>query len=244
MMRILYLITARGGSKGVPDKNLQLIEGLSLVGFKAKSALKSRTCTRLVISTDSGRIQADAKCHGVEVPFTRPAELASDGAKSSDVIKHAIDWFEQNGDRYDAIVLLEPSAPFARAEDYDGAVALMERTGANAVVGVRRMEVSSVFVGPLDERGRISEIVRRMKANSGVLRQEMKPEYTMNGALYVFKWDYFKQHQNIYYDEAGVYGYVMPDELSIEIDELRDLHFARFLAQSGHVDMRNWRNGR
>lgn len=239
-MRILYLITARGGSKGVPNKNVREIGGLSLVGFKARAAKKSTSCARLVISTDSETIAAEAKRHGAEVPFMRPPELASDAAKSSDVIAHTIAWFEERGERYDAIMLLEPSSPFARPADFDGAVALMEKTGANAVVGMRRMEVSSVFVGTMDSDGRIGEIVTKMKAQTAVLRQETKPEFTMNGGLYLFKWEYFKAHRNIYHDESGVYGWVMPDELSLEIDEMRDLYYAEFLIDKKYVDMSIW----
>lgn len=239
-MRILYLITARGGSKGVPGKNLRKIGGLSLVGYKARAALKTKTCTRLVMSTDSMEIAAEARMHGADVPFMRPAELATDTAKSADVIAHAMSWLEQHGEVYDAVMLLEPSAPFARPSDYDAAVALLDRTGGKAVVGIRRMEVSSVFVGALDPQGRISEIVRKMKASQGPLRQEQAPEYTMNGALYCFGWSYFKEHRNIYHDEQGVYGLVMPDELSVEIDEMRDLYYAEFLVAHGYVDPSIW----
>ncbi len=241
-MRILYLITARGGSKGVPNKNLRQIGGLSLVGFKARSARKTSTCTRLIISSDSPEIQEEARRHGAEVPFTRPAELATDTARTPDVIAHAMEWLEERGERYDAIMLLEPSSPFARPSDYEAAVAMMERTNADAVVGMRRMEVSSVFVGQMTEDGRIEEIVRKMKATTAYRRQDAAPEYTMNGALYLFRWDYFKAHRNIYFSEKGVYGYVMPDEYSIEIDEPRDLYFAEFLVERKIVDISIWKD--
>lgn len=240
MLRILHLITARGGSKGVPDKNLRSVGGLSLIGFKARAAQRSGTCTRLVISTDSAAVADDAKRYDVEVPFMRPAALASDTAKSADVIAHAIEWFEAAGARYDAIMLLEPSSPFARPEDLRGAAALMDRTGANAVVGMRKMEVSSVFVGPMSADGRMPEIIRKMNAQTAMLRQETRSEFTMNGGLYLFRWDYFKTHRNIYQDEEGVLGYVMPDELSVEIDEMRDLYYAEFLVERGYVDIAQW----
>jgi len=239
-MRTLYLMTARGGSKGVPDKNIRKLGGLSLVGFKARAARKTQSCSKLVISTDSAKIADEARLHGVEVPFMRPAELASDNAKSTDVIAHAIEHFEDQGERFDAVMLLEPSAPFTRPEDYDGAIALMKTTGANAVVGVRRTEVSSVYVGPMDEDGKIGSIVRRMKDHADKGRQQLPPEYTMNGALYLFGWDFFKQHRNIYADENATFGYLMPDELSVEIDELRDLYFAELLVERGYVDMKIW----
>lgn len=239
-MRTLYLITARGGSKGVPHKNIRKIGGLSLIGFKARAAKKARSCSRLIISTDSEEIAEEAQRHDVEVPFMRPAELASDMARSSDVIAHAMEWITAQGESYDALMLLEPSSPFTRAEDYDGAVELMTRADAKAVVGMRRMEVSSVFVGPMDPDGRISSIVSAMKRASGRARQEMVPEYTMNGGLYLMRWDFFAQHRDIYYDVGKTYGYLMPDELSLEIDEPKDLAFAEFLLERNYIDRRHW----
>ena len=242
-MKILFLITARGGSKGVPGKNLRRIGGLSLVGFKAISAKRSAYCTRLIISTDSEEIQAEARHHGVEVPFTRPAELASDTAKSGPVIAHAMDWIEREGkERYDAVMLLEPSSPFARASDYAGAVDLMQRRDAQAVVGVRRVEVSSTVVGPMDDSGRLTAILDKMHAARSQTgsRQSLGEEFTMNGGLYLFRWDYFREHEWIYHDREGVYGWPMDRFHSVEIDEPVDLAWAEFLVDRGYVSLSDW----
>jgi CMP-N,N'-diacetyllegionaminic acid synthase len=242
-MRILFLITARGGSKGVPGKNLRTIAGLSLVGYKARSARKSRYCTRLMISTDSVDIQDEARRHGVEVPFTRPAALAIDEAKSSAVVAHAMDWIEAEGkERYDAVMLLEPSSPFARASDYDAAVELLERRNANAVVGVRQSEVSTTVIGPVDPEGRLTAIVDKLHASrdSAGRRQSMPREFTMNGALYLFRWEYFRQHEWIYHDRDGVYAHLMDRFHSVEIDEPVDLAWAEFLAERGYVSTADW----
>lgn len=243
-MKILYLITARGGSKGVPGKNLRRIGGISLVGFKALSARRSRHCSRLVISTDSLEIQADARRYGVEVPFTRPAELATDTAKSGPVITHAMEWIENEGrEQYDAVMLLEPSSPFARAGDYDAAVDLMMRHDASAVVGVRPVDASTTVIGPLDADGRISAIVDKMHAarTQTGRRQTLDREFTMNGALYLFRWDYFKRHQWIYHDREKVFGYPMDSFHSVEIDEPIHLLWAEFLVSRGHISLADWR---
>jgi N-acylneuraminate cytidylyltransferase/CMP-N,N'-diacetyllegionaminic acid synthase len=241
-LKTLYLITARGGSKGVPGKNLRQIQGVSLVGFKALAARKSKHCTRLIISTDSPDIQDDARRYGVEVPFTRPAELATDTATSVDVIVHAMEWIEREGrERYEAVMLLEPSAPFARAADFDGAMEMMVANDANVVVGVRPMEVNSVFVGPLGEKGRLSAIVDKMQERQKARRQDLPQEYTMNGCLYLFRWDFFKKNRSLYCDRDHTYGYVMDPHYSIEIDSLFDLHMAEHMAQQGYVDMAHWK---
>jgi len=243
-MKVLSLITARGGSKGVPGKNLKQIGGLSLVGFKAVSARKSRHCARLIISTDSAEIQAEARRHGVEVPFTRPAELATDTAKSGPVIAHAMDWIEREGkDRFDAVMLLEPSSPFATAADYDAAVGMLQQRGANAVVAVRPAEVSSTVVGPLGPLGELSAIVDKMhaaRAQTGQ-RQSLGREVTMNGAFYLFRWDYFRAHQWIYSDREKVFGYLMDPLHSVEIDEPVHLAWAEFLVANNYVSMEHWR---
>lgn len=241
-VRTLFLITARGGSKGVPRKNLRELGGISLVGFKAISARKSKNCSRLIVSTDSPEIQENARRYGAEVLFTRPSELATDTAKTVDVISHAIEWIETNtSERYDAVMLLEPASPFARALDYDGAVDLMRARSANVVVGLRPVEVNSIFVGPLDEQGRITSIIEKMRQSSTARRQDLPQEYTMNAALYLMRWDYFKAHRSIYYDGLTTYGYVMPPEYSVEIDTLTDFHRAEFLVEKGHVDLSHWK---
>jgi N-acylneuraminate cytidylyltransferase/CMP-N,N'-diacetyllegionaminic acid synthase len=241
-VRTLFLITARGRSKGVPGKNLRELAGISLVGFKAISARKSKYCTRLIISTDSADIQADARRYGADAPFTRPAELATDTATSAEVIAHAMDWIETNSEEsYEAVMLLEPSSPFARAGDYDAAVEMMGDRNADVVVGVRPVDINSAFVGPLDDQGRIASIIEKMRSLKAARRQDLPQEYTMNGALYLFRWDYFKKHRNIYQSGEKTYGYVMPAEYSVEIDTPADLHRAEFYVEKGYVDLAAWK---
>jgi CMP-N,N'-diacetyllegionaminic acid synthase len=241
-MEILYLITARGGSKQVPGKNLRKLAGIPLVGFKAVSAMRSTSCSRLIISTDSEEIQQVAGGYGAESLFTRPAELATDTASSTDVVLHAMEFIEcETEDRYDAVMLLEPSSPFARAQDYDRAVEIMAKSDANLVVGVREADVHSVFAGPLDTRGRITRIVDQIHEMESHRRQAIDQEYTMNGALYLIRWDFFKEHRKIYQDRDNSYGHVMDRFHSVEIDDMVDLSWAEFIAERGYIDIDNWR---
>jgi CMP-N,N'-diacetyllegionaminic acid synthase len=240
-LRILFLITARGGSRGVPGKNLRRLAGRSLVAFKAIAARKSRHCTRLIVSSDSLDIQDEARRYGAEVPFTRPQELASDTAASADVVWHAMQWIEaEGGPAFDALMLLEPSAPFTRPLDYDRAVELMDARSADVVVGMREMDVSSRFVGPMAQDGSIAEIVTRIKNLASLRRQDFPLEYTMNGALYLVRWEFFRHHRGFYRDPARTYGYPMPPEYSLEIDSLADLRYAEFLVERGYIDLSPW----
>ncbi len=226
----------------MPDKNLRQIEGISLVGFKAISAQRSKNCTRLIISTDSKEIQEDAQAYGVEVPFTRPAELATDTASSVDVIAHAMEWIEENTDEeYDAVMLLEPSSPLTRSFDYDNAIAIMEEHNANVVVGIRETAINSMFLGPTDEKGRITPIINQIRDREKTRRQDVAQEYTMNGGLYLFRRDFFKKHKKIYHDPDNTYGYLMDRHHSIEIDELIDLQWIEFLVANDYVDISHWK---
>src|ERR1700754_987949 len=188
--QILFLLVGRGGSKGLPGKNLREIGGLSLIGYKAVAARQSRYCTRLIVSSDSAEIRSEAKRHGAEILFERPAKLATDTASSNDVVLHAMDWIEAHEKRrYDAIMLLEPSSPFARPEHFDHAIELFVARKAGLVVGMRETELPSVFVGRLGSDGSIGGIVEKRLKTPAQRRQDQPPEVTMNGALYLIGWE-------------------------------------------------------
>jgi CMP-N,N'-diacetyllegionaminic acid synthase len=242
LTEILFLLVGRGGSKGLPGKNLREIGGLSLTGYKARAAVKSRYCSRLIVSSDSPEIQAEAKRHGAEVLFSRPAELATDTASSNDVVLHAMDWIETHERRrYDAVMLLEPSSPFALHEHYDQAVDLFVSRKASLVVGMRETEVSSIFVGPLGKDGSIGTIVDKMLATPAQRRQDQPLEVTMNGALYLIGWDAMRKHRKIYADPAASYGILMDRLHSIEIETAADLAYASYVVEHGMLDASPWR---
>lgn len=239
---ILFLLVGRGGSKGLPGKNLREIGGLSLIGYKARSALQSRYCSRLIVSSDSPEIRSEAVRHGAEMLFERPAELATDTASSNDVVLHAMDWIEAHEKRrYDAIMLLEPSSPFARPEHLDEAIDLFMARGASLVVGLRETEVSSTFVGPLGKDGSIGTIVDKMLATPAQRRQDQPLEVTMNGALYLIGWDAMRKHGKIYSDPAASYGILMDRLHSIEIETAADLAYASYVIEHDMLDASPWR---
>jgi CMP-N,N'-diacetyllegionaminic acid synthase len=239
---ILFLLVGRGGSKGLPGKNLREIGGLSLIGYKAKSALQSRHCSRLIVSSDNAEIRNEAVSHGAEMLFERPAELATDTASSDDVVLHAMDWIETHERRrYDAIMLLEPSSPFARPEHFDEAIELFTARSANLVVGMRETEISSIFVGTLGEDGSIGGIVDRMLKAPALRRQDQPIEVTMNGALYLVGWDAMRKHRKIYSDPAKSYGILMDRLHSIEIETAADLAYASYVLEHGMLDASPWR---
>jgi CMP-N,N'-diacetyllegionaminic acid synthase len=243
LAQVLFLLVGRGGSKGLPGKNLCEIGGLSLIGYKAKAALQSRHCSRLIVSSDSAEIRDEAMRHGAEMLFERPAELATDTASSNDVILHAMDWIETHEKRrYDAIMLLEPSSPFARPEHFDQAVELFVARKASLVVGMRETEVASVFVGTLGNDGSIAAIVEKMLKTPAQRRQDQPPEVTMNGALYLIGWEAMRKHRKVYADPTASYGILMDRLHSIEIESAADLAYASYVIEHGMLDATPWRS--
>lgn len=241
-MKILHLITARGGSKGIPGKNLRKIADISLLGYKAISAQKSKYCSRLIVSTDSKDIQENARQYDVEVPFDRPAELATDTSSSMDVIQHAMDFIEHEDlASYDAVMLLEPSSPFATHVDLDRAVEMMVRQDAPVVVGVKPVDIHSSKHGILDEQSRIHRPIDRQEV-AYRRRQDDEQEYILNGALYLFQWEFFKRHGRILADPDQIYAYVMEPAYSIEIDHPIDLVWAEFLVEKNEVELAYWQD--
>ena len=238
-MRILFIVSARGGSRGVPHKNIVVVGALPLIAYKIIAAKKCRYEHRIIVSTDDEDIAEVAKKYGGEVPFMRPKELATATASSMVVVAHAMDWIEDNDDKsYDYVCLLEPSSPFLSYLDIDAAIAEMERARADTLLGVKEVEVSRNFIFPLDAQGKLSLLYHSIREMNSVRRQDQPKEYTPNGCIYLAKWKYFKA-QKLFHSENSL-AYIMPDEQSVEIDTPLDLIYARAIVASGKLDLSMW----
>ncbi len=238
---ILYLITARGGSTRLPGKNLMKIGDHSLIAYKAISAGKSKYCSRLVISTDSPEMQAEGIKYGAEAPFLRPDHLANVTAASDDVVMHALNYFEkEEGLRYDAVMMLEPTSPFAKGDDFDAGVEMFIEKKASLVVGMRKTDVNTIFIGQLEPDGNAKDIIGKFAHRDDIRGQSFEPQYTLNGAFYLMSADQMRKTGRIYRDPENSYGYLMDTFHSVEIDNLHDFRLAELYAQSGDVDLSYW----
>lgn len=238
-MRILFIITARGGSKGVPRKNIAIVGKLPLLAYKIIAAQKCKFERRIIVSTDDIEIAEVARRYGGEVPFMRPEELANDTASSMDVVCHAIKWIEENDpDQYDYICLLEPSSPFLSYRDINQAFEMMIEQDADTLLGMKEVEVSRNFIHPLDDSGKLSLFYEAIKDMKGVRRQDQKIEYTLNGCIYAAKWEYFKK--NHLFHSINSVPYIMSDVSSIEIDSKLDLLAAKMIAENNLVNLKLW----
>ncbi len=238
-MKVLFVITARGGSKGVPKKNIRILGGMPLIAYKIIAAKKCRYENRIIVSTDDRDIAEVAKNYGAEVPFIRPAKLATDLASSADVVLHSINWVSENSqEKYDYVCLLEPSSPFASYKDLNEALRLIEENDADTLLGVREVDVTTNFIHPLDNNGKLSEFYYAIKELKSIRRQDQKKEYTMNGCMYIAKWDYFLKNK-LFHSENSI-PYIMPEESSIEIDTILDYEIACRIVEKGLIDVSLW----
>lgn len=225
-MSIVGLIPARGGSKGIPGKNIALCAGRPLLAYTAQSALEAKHLDRVILSTDDKAIAAVGAGLGIEVPFMRPAELSGDEASSMGVIAHALDWLESNGETVEALVLLQPTSPLRSAAQIDEAIERFRASDADTLVSV--IEVPHRF-HPESLMRKEGDALLPL-ANSGELvlrRQDLPKVYARNGPAILI----LKPHQiragNFY--SGRTVAYDMPIENSLDIDTPADLALAEYL---------------
>jgi CMP-N,N'-diacetyllegionaminic acid synthase len=234
-VKVLGVITARGGSKGLPGKNLKLLGGKPLIEYTVEAARASGAFDRVILSTDAPDIAAAVRSLGSDVPFMRPEELARDETPHQPVLEHAVRWLdEQEQYRPDAVMILQPTSPFRSPRHIRESIALLDRSGADSVVSVsdvpphfnpmRTLRVdeggmASLFVGGQPVRFRINR------------RQDLPPAWTMNGAIYLFRTHVlFSREPSLYGETTAAYAMSQADGISIDsIDDWTEAE--RMLAQ-------------
>src|SRR5262245_7715077 len=160
-MRVLGIIPARGGSKGIPRKNLIPLAGKPLLYYTVQAALESRRLTRTILSSDDAEICSAGRSYGVDVPFVRPAELATDEASSVKVALHALQFAEkEEGRKYDLVCLLQPTCPLRNSDDVDTAVGLLESSDADAVISLALVDEPHPFKMMVIREGAIHPLFR------------------------------------------------------------------------------------
>ncbi len=226
-MRVAGVITARGGSKGVPRKNLALLGGRSLLSYTAESALAAKRLTRVVVSTDDQQIAAEARRWGLETPFIRPAELARDETPTLPVLQHAVRELELAGEQYDAICLLQPTHPFRCAEDIDRCIELLQSSEADAVMTIAHVpdHYNPHWTYFMDSDGRLR--LSTGEASPIPRRQDLPPAYHREGSVYVTRRDVLILQNSLY--GQRVLGLLVDAKNRINIDRPQDLQQAQFV---------------
>lgn len=224
-MKVLGVIIARGGSKGVPGKNKKILSGIPLICYTINAAIQANFF-RLIISTDDEEVITLGKNSGIEVPFRRPSELASDSAKSIDVVIHALNESERNfNEEYDSIMMLQPTAPFRTSDDINKAISLLDNCPeADSVISVvdvlahhpaRMKYIQNGFL--------IDPPFCEQYENQN--RQELIPMYIRNGAIYLTKRNVLLQRS---FKGTKSLALIMSPENSINIDTISDFELAEY----------------
>jgi N-acylneuraminate cytidylyltransferase len=216
--RVLALITARGGSKGLPRKNVLEAGSRPLIAWTIEAAKNSVVVDRIVLSSDDDEIIDVAKAWGCEIPFRRPTELANDSASSIDVVLHALEIIPD----YEYVVVLQPTSPLRTGADIDAAFALMQESNADSCVSVCETEQSPYWMYLIGENDQLASVLPHLNASR---RQELPRTYVLNGAIYIARCDWLRQQHR--FVGRGTVGYRMPVERSIDIDSAEDLEVFR-----------------
>jgi CMP-N,N'-diacetyllegionaminic acid synthase len=231
MPKCLALIPARGGSKGVPRKNIARVGGKPLIAWTIESALKADCIERVIVSTDDEEIAQVARHLGAEVPFLRPAELARDDTPGIDPLLHAVEWLAAHENYLpEWVMLLQPTSPLRTSGDITAAFALARDRQADAVVSITSASVHPFWTKKIDETGRLSDFVASNESETR--RQDLPPAYSPNGAIYLIRRESLLAARNFFGNQT--YAYVMPQERSLDLDTAWDLHLADLILRGAN----------
>jgi CMP-N-acetylneuraminic acid synthetase len=227
-MNCLAIITARGGSKGLPGKNIKLMAGKPMIVWTIEAARQAQSVARVCVSTDDAAIASVSRDWGAEVPFLRPVELARDDTPGIAPVLHAVKWMEEHeGFRPDYVMLLQPTSPLRTAQDITSATELAESKGGDSVVSVSEVKHHPCWAMKIQEDGALSnflgldlaEVQRKYPR-----RQDLPAAYAENGAIYLTQRSVLLETQSFY--GRRLLGYVMPAERSLDIDSKWDFDLA------------------
>jgi CMP-N,N'-diacetyllegionaminic acid synthase len=230
-MRVLGLVPARGGSKGVIRKNVRLLCGKPLLEYTAASALAARLLSRVVLTTEDDEIAHIGRRSGLEVAFMRPAALAEDDTPMIPVVQHAILALRSEGDEFDAVCLLQPTNPLRRGEDIDGAIMLLESTGADSVISfVDAGEKHPARMKYIAEDGRVVD-PPFAEEFEGQRRQDLPKLYLREGSIYLTRTSVLMTQHS--FKGRDCRAWVVPEERACNIDTPFDLFMAEQILSHG-----------
>ena len=231
---IVGVITARGGSRSVPKKNIALLGGKPLIAWTIEAALRSRVLDRVIVSTDDDEIADVSRRYGVEVPFKRPAELARDDSSHIAVMTHAMHWLEsQKAWKPEYVMLLQPTSPLRTTEDIQAAVDLALAKQADSVVSVCVARPHPYLTMQITSAGTLADFMGGTPQHLDRRRQEFPPAYALNGAIFLTRRRILLDQRTFY--PARTFAHVMPPERSLDIDDRWDLDLANVLMEHRHA---------
>ncbi|MFA4934075.1 MAG: acylneuraminate cytidylyltransferase family protein [Candidatus Omnitrophota bacterium] len=226
--RVVCIIPVRGGSKGLPGKNIKMFLGKPLIARSIKQAKDSGLIDRIIVSTDDKKIADISKKYGAEVPFIRPKFLAQDKSSTIDVLLHAMGWLQGEGYPFDILVLLHATAPLRSVQDINNCIKLLVNQKADNVFSVTEANRNPYFNMVEVVRGKV-KLVKEGRFSS---RQQAPKVYDMNASIYVWWKDVLDEKKGIFLKNSKVY--VMPKIRSIDIDDYMDFKIAEIMMVEGN----------
>ena len=230
--KILGVIPARGGSKGIKNKNIHLLNGKPLIYYTISAGKKSKILTDLIVSTDSKSIKKISESFGAKVPFLRPSKLASDEALAIPTIQHAVNEYEKSiGSIFDYIIMLQPTAPLRTEKDIDCALEQMITNRADSVISITNVENNHPYKMKIIRDGFLHDFYPSNIENPP--RQSLPPVYIVNGAIYATTRDIFMEKNTFKGNKC--LPYLMPFQRSVNIDEKTDIVLAEYLMKNKSI---------
>lgn len=219
--KILAIIPARSGSKGIKNKNIRMLNKKPLITYSIDVAKSCSYIDYVLVTTDSEKIADISRSAGASVPFIRPEYLATDDAKTIDVLVHAVEFLKNKNETFDYVVLLQPTQPLRLKRHLDEAIEQIIDFNHNSLVSVCEVSENPVLMRTVDNSGKLSNI---LSLNSTIRRQDFPKFYKVNGSIYINKIDEnFNKNTSLNDNE---YAYFMSKEYSIDIDEEKDFFMA------------------
>jgi CMP-N,N'-diacetyllegionaminic acid synthase len=227
----LAIIPARGGSKGILNKNIMDICDKPLIAYTIEAGKKSKYIDEVLVSTDSDAIKDVAQNYGAKVPFLRPEELSNDSSKSIDLVLHAIDFYLSNNISYDYVILLQPTSPLRTFVQIDEAIEKLLETNISSLVSVREVDENPVIMRSI-QSDKLKEVIRFEGLN--LRRQDLPTFYIFNGAIYITSNDMLI-HKKKFIDEDTI-PYIMSKESSVDIDTMLDAKLVELIIKENMHD--------
>ena len=226
-MKNIAVIPARSGSKGLPDKNIRPVNGKPLLAYTIEAALESGCFDTVHVSTDSERYAEIARRYGADVPFLRSAALATDTASTWDAVREVLARYDELSKRFDTMMLMQPTTPLRTGEDVKAAYALFQKKQAKSVIAVCEVDHSPLWCDTIPDSGSMKGFGRKDLA--WVNRQDLRPYYRVNGAIYLLSVNEINIPPDDEIYEDNCYALFMDRKKSVDVDSEDDLALVEFL---------------
>lgn len=225
--RILAIIPARGGSKGIPRKNIISVNGKPLIQYTIDVAKKSKYIDRIIVSTEDEEIADIALSSGAEVPFLRPKELAQDETKTIDVLVDVIKKLKLSGKEYDYSILLQPTQPLRQPFHIDESIERLIELNEDSLISISEVKEHPILMKTIDENGKLQNL---LNSRSDIRRQDFSKIYKVNGAIYINKInEQFNKNTSL---NDNKIAYIMDKKYDLDIDEPEDLLFLELMLKT------------